>query len=435
MDIDAASGPTELDPTTLRLTLRRVASDSVRHLLNLDTGWLRTARELTVSPGPMIRRYVDGHRSVYANPFGYLVIATAVSFVIQNLAGFQDRMVMAAQNNSMRSPLQMEFVNTFTELLFQHMLFVSLGIVIPIALLVRVLFRGSGYNLAECFVFSLYAAGHTALFGLVLIPVLMLLPPSGLIQAGVSLGVAIPYMIWASRGFLRGRLLWVAAKMTATYLIAYAVFMVAVMVFVVAYIVVVMQPSSSGVAWDLVTATDYEAIPVIEKLLDEGADVNMTRQRTALHAAAASGNLAIVDLLLEHGADVNLQDIHGRIPLFVALAEHHPEVATRLSEEPTDVSVRTSDGSTLLIEAVRAERTNLVRWALEQGSDVNAIRPEKKHATALMTAAAKGDPVIVQLLLAAGADPDLPNHKGQTALDLAKGDEVRDLLQPVTTKP
>ena len=89
----------------------------------------------------------------------------------------------------------------------------------------------------------------------------------------------------------------------------------------------------------------------------------------------------------------------------------------------------------MLIEAVRAERTDLVRWALEQGSDVNAVRPEKKHATALMTAAAKGDPVIVQLLLAAGADPNLPNHKGQTALDLAKGDEVRDLLQPVTTKP
>jgi hypothetical protein len=433
MDIDASSRQTDPDPTALRLTLRRVAYDSARHFFNLESGWLRTARELTISPGPMIRRYVEGHRSVYANPFGYLVIASAASFVVQKAAGFQDRMVTAAQGNTLSSPLQMEFVNTFTELLFQHMLFVSIGIVIPIALLVRVLFRGSGYNLAECSVFSLYAAGHTALFGIVLIPILMLLPPSGLIQASVSLGAAIPYMIWASRGFLVGRLLWVAAKMTVAYLMAYAAFMVAVVLFVIAYIVVVMQPSSSGVEWDLVTATDYEAIPVIEKLLDDGADVNMTRQLTSLHAAATSGNLEIVNLLLEHGADVNLQDIHGRTPLFVALAEHHPEVATRLAEEPTDVSVRAADGSTLLIAAVRAERVDLVRWALEQGTDVNAVRPEKKHATALIMAAAKGNPVIVQLLLAAGADPNLTNHKGQTALDLAKGREVRSLLQPVTT--
>ena len=129
----------------------------------------------------------------------------------------------------------------------------------------------------------------------------------------------------------------------------------------------------------------------------------MTLQRTALHAAAEDGNLEIVELLIERGADVNLQDIHGRVPMFVAIAAHQPEIARRLGEEETDVSIRTTDGSTLLMGAARAEDVEFVRWAVDQGTDVDAIRPEKNHATALMIAAGKGNLDIVKLLLDVGA--------------------------------
>jgi ankyrin repeat protein len=170
-------------------------------------------------------------------------------------------------------------------------------------------------------------------------------------------------------------------------------------------------------------------IPVIEKLLEEGADINATSQRTALHVAAENGNLEIVELLIERGADVNVRDIHGRTPLVVAIAEHQQEIAERLAHEETDVSVRANDGSTLLMAAVRAEDVELVRWAIDRGTDLDAVRPKKNHATALMMAAGMGNPEIVQLLLTSGADPAVTNHEGKTALDLAKGDEVRELLQ------
>jgi len=185
----------------------------------------------------------------------------------------------------------------------------------------------------------------------------------------------------------------------------------------------------------VVTATDYEVIPVIEKLLDEGADVNMTLQRTALHAAAEKGNLEIVELLIGQGADVNLKDIHGRVPMFVALVEDRPEVARRLAEAETDASICAADGSTLVMAAVRAGDVELVRWALDHGADVNAARPTKNHATALMMAAGYGNLEIVNLLLARGADPDAANHKGKTALDLAKGQEVKDLLRTPAVRP
>ncbi|MFV2073991.1 MAG: ankyrin repeat domain-containing protein [Thermoanaerobaculales bacterium] len=255
MDYQTIPAAADAAPAAPRLTMRLVLREVAGRLFDVESGWLRTARELTLGPGPMIRRYVQGHRKVYANPFGYLV-----------------------------------------------------------------------------------------------------------------------------------------------------------------------------------AATDYEVIPVIEKLLDEGADVNMTLQRTALHAAAENGNLEIVGLLIGHGADVNLKDIHGRVPMFVALVEDQPEIARRLVEAETDASISAADGSTLLMAALRAEDVKLVRWALDHGADVNATRPAKDHATALMIAAGDGNLEMVDLLLTRGADPDVANHEGETALDLAKGREVEDLLRARTVR-
>ena len=429
MNDNTTPAVTDASPEAPRLTMALVLREIVERFFDVDKGWLRTARDLTLGPGAMIRRYVQGHRKVYANPFAYLVVGTAVNIMTQKVVGFQERMVATASGNVTDSPLQSEFINRFTELISQNALYVSIGIVVPLALLVRFFFRRSGYNLAECFVFALYSVGHLSLLGFVLLPLYMLLPPSAAIQGIVGITVAIIYTVYVAKGFFSGGFFGVAIKTCVAYLIAYLTFFIVMMVCVITYIFIVLVPTSSGVEWDLVNATDYESIPVIEKLLDEGADIDMTLQRTALHAAAANGNLEIVDLLIERGADVNLKDIHGRVPMFVALAEHQPEVAARLAEADTNPNVRTVDGSTLLMAAVRAEEVQLVQWALDHGTDVNAIRPEKNNATALILAARKGNAEIVSLLLAAGADPDVANHEGETALDIAKGKKVKELLQ------
>ena len=429
MNDNTTPAVTDASPEAPRLTMALVLREIVERFFDVDKGWLRTARDLTLGPGAMIRRYVQGHRKVYANPFAYLVVGTAVNIMTQKVVGFQERMVATASGNVTDSPLQSEFINRFTELISQNALYVSIGIVVPLALLVRFFFRRSGYNLAECFVFALYSVGHLSLLGFVLLPLYMLLPPSAAIQGIVGITVAIIYTVYVAKGFFSGGFFGVAIKTCVAYLIAYLTFFIVMMVCVITYIFIVLVPTSSGVEWDLVNATDYESIPVIEKLLDEGADIDMTLQRTALHAAAANGNLEIVELLIERGADVNLKDIHGRVPMFVALAEHQPEVAARLAEADTNPNVRTVDGSTLLVAAVRAEEVQLVQWALDHGTDVNAIRPEKNNATALILAARKGNAEIVSLLLAAGADPDVANHEGETALDIAKGKKVKELLQ------
>lgn len=140
MDQQTTAPEADAPPLAPRLTLRRVVRDAVKHFFDLENGWMRTVRDLTLVPGPMISRYVQGHRKVYANPFAYLVLATAVGIVFQNIFGFQDRLLANARAGNMESPLQMEFVNRFTELVFQNTLYLSIGVLVPMAILTRLFF-------------------------------------------------------------------------------------------------------------------------------------------------------------------------------------------------------------------------------------------------------------------------------------------------------
>jgi len=75
--------------------------------------------------------------------------------------------------------------------------------------------------------------------------------------------------------------------------------------------------------------SDYETVKL---LLDRGADV-LERQAegdTALHEAAANGDLPMVKLLVEHQSDLEARDDDGKSPLDYAVERKHDEVAAYL---------------------------------------------------------------------------------------------------------
>src|SRR5262245_27877901 len=74
-------------------------------------------------------------------------------------------------------------------------------------------------------------------------------------------------------------------------------------------------------------------------------------------------------------------------------------------------------GQTRLIDAVKSGKAAAVRTAIQQKADVNAA--EADGTTALHWAAQRSNADIAQLLVSAGAKPDVANRYGVTPLSLA----------------
>ena len=141
-----------------------------------------------------------------------------------------------------------------------------------------------------------------------------------------------------------------------------------------------------------------DPLPLIQKLLDAGADVNFlvnntprARMRdgsprivfaTALMRAAFSGDITLVKLLLAHGADTKIVSKDSETVLMAACG--------------TGFIPGYSKGRTA------AERLEVVKLLIDLGQNVNA--GDDYGITALMVAANIGDVPIIQYLIDKGAD-------------------------------
>ena len=175
----------------------------------------------------------------------------------------------------------------------------------------------------------------------------------------------------------------------------------------------------------LMLASANGSAPMVERLLAAGADPNAARPagETALMMAARTGASSVVRLLIAAGADVDQPTGGGHTALMWAAAERHPRVVTLLAEVGADVAartrVRTRQGRPIVREATVLSPFEAVNPAvLPRDGDRDPPRPEGGF-TPLLHAVLAGDPEVVGVLLAAGADVDDAGPDGVTALMLA----------------
>ena len=95
-----------------------------------------------------------------------------------------------------------------------------------------------------------------------------------------------------------------------------------------------------------------------ERLLALGANVNLRDADgdTALHGAAESGNVEIMQLLLDKGADPNTRNKQGGTPLMWAAVFGNDDAARLLLSHGANASLKDNDGITALEWAVRNKR-------------------------------------------------------------------------------
>jgi ankyrin repeat protein len=111
-------------------------------------------------------------------------------------------------------------------------------------------------------------------------------------------------------------------------------------------------------------AAFYGQEDAVKLLLARGADPNLAARNPmkvrAIHAAAASGSVAIVEALLDSGADVDASQEKGFTPLHEAALTGKLELARLLLDRGASLDSRTEDGRTALDIAREAKQEPLL---------------------------------------------------------------------------
>jgi ankyrin repeat protein len=172
---------------------------------------------------------------------------------------------------------------------------------------------------------------------------------------------------------------------------------------------------------------------LVHALLAAGADVNFTNRRggTALMYAATSGDPETVALLLSHGAAVNAKAVNGWTAVTLASAKGYSIIVRRLLDAGADANAADLYGWTPLMRAVEEDRPEVVRVLLQDKS-VRVNARDDRGETALHHAAAAGSLAIARLLIVRGADTRSTDMAGRTPAMVAKAEghaQLADFLR------
>ena len=161
----------------------------------------------------------------------------------------------------------------------------------------------------------------------------------------------------------------------------------------------------------------------LSRLLDRGLSPDSGREVTLLTVAlrrpseglvsgmaggGPGGGEKMAEMLLAHGADPNLVDAYGIPPLCYAVQECSVKMVERLLEKGAKVNGGVVQGTRSADELKLRGGAAIGRTALSMA----AMRWNE-------------NPAIVNALLAAGADPNIVDAKGKTALDYLRSGDWR----------
>ncbi|NWW15386.1 ASB10 protein, partial [Falcunculus frontatus] len=135
-----------------------------------------------------------------------------------------------------------------------------------------------------------------------------------------------------------------------------------------------------------------DSIECVQHLLQHGASANSQTEEendTALHVASRHGLAEHVQLLLHHGAELEVKNKEGQTPLNAACAQRH---------QPQDMD----------------RYYRVCQLLVESGASINAEDRDRQHP--LHLACKNANAQIAELLLARGANVNVMNYGGNTAL-------------------
>ncbi|XDG01770.1 hypothetical protein ABKA04_001385 [Annulohypoxylon sp. FPYF3050] len=184
------------------------------------------------------------------------------------------------------------------------------------------------------------------------------------------------------------------------------------------------NPSQNGGAYGtpLIAAVTLGLTDIFNQLiqacgdLDTGLDALDSDENTALHHACGLGQFHMVQKLVEAGASLNSTSSLGRTPLAEALHAENTDITRYLLEKGADVNEKDRAQTPLQI-AIELNNEHLLTLLLESKADLDQL--DREGASPLHTACYCGLEAVAQLLIDRNARVQVKDSLGRTPLHYA----------------
>ena len=222
-----------------RFTVRALLHSAYEHTFEFDRGFFFTLRELFLHPARVIREYVSGRRSIYANPVKYLAIWLGISTLLMTMFVDPEKLTLQAQRQIIQDPVsapvrkqsprmrQMQAdISDIQRQLFQNPQFIYALLVPLLSVFTALLLRGSGFNYAEHLVFNTYLMAQNIVLYVPFYPLYRLLPNHMMVVSEITLLLSVLYFAGVAGVVFRHKSrLAVFVRAFFAYVFAYAALM------------------------------------------------------------------------------------------------------------------------------------------------------------------------------------------------------------------
>ena len=137
--------------------------------------------------------------------------------------------------------------------------------------------------------------------------------------------------------------------------------------------------------------------------IDDGGD-------TPLHVASKHSSKQVIDILLANQARTDLQNGQGETPLISAVSTNDFDTVQLLLSRSSEINIPDKNGETPLMRAMATAARDSYGDSFTPATFISSVVPPLDKTQA--------SPKIIKLLLTTGADPNLTDLNGNTALHL-----------------
>ncbi|MFT5892806.1 MAG: hypothetical protein ACI9Y7_002920 [Dokdonia sp.] len=152
-----------------------------------------------------------------------------------------------------------------------------------------------------------------------------------------------------------------------------------------------------------------------------------TTEKNTIYQSIELGDVAAVEAFLKEGNDMNALDDQGFTLLFNAIKNDRThKVTTYLLDQGANPNIDCNDLTPLMF-AVAYQNHTIIKELIAHKAAINYVSSDKQ--TALVYAIKGRDPKTLQLLLDYGANPNLEIQDAYTAIDVAKKENIKEILE------